>query len=329
MTTELTHSIAINTFLPADKANAWVRMAEAKESLSEYLQTSDLKGQGILLEVKDSTDHLVIDKALTAYSSNIKQMDDTRLEFTNKVSGALIQPFIEKVKAAKESSEVIRLTNVSLQARKKIAEIERFKLHLNSEFTRVAEAYRTTLRNEISHQYRIALEAGSKEGYDQLKAALADLTLPEYNRFNPILLTPQELTEIANAAPALHKSEIVIQMQEEMDATFANFDRDLKEKVVTEVAPAPQPVVSAPALPAKPISKKSAVKVSYKIDTVETAEWAQAVIKAFLANWAACSALVKVSSYGNLSVKQMADALAKMAMEATVYEGLTLSTIEK
>jgi hypothetical protein len=333
--------------LTEPQKEAWLGMAMQKNNVVAKLATYQLQLQNILLKVKDSKIHADIDKCLSEYRSTLKEMVDYRLVFTNKVTAGIITPIMapEKECDIKTNVDYLALVNASLELRQaeqtkaneanvRLAEIARFKAHIENDNNRRAQEYRTILRKEIANQYSIHLRAGEKKGWEEIKAVMKTLDQPVAEKFGVTTLTIDELTEINANANLVDFKAIYAEMMQEFDGVFSNFDNDLAApdkaiEVTTQAVAAAvveeKPVFVTPVAQVQIAGPK--IKKLVEVIVIDTMPWGTAVMQHFILNQDKINIRGAVSK---LTIGQMAAYLGKLATETDCeFKGLILNEVQK
>lgn len=336
---------------------AWISLAEAKNDVLAELTQAELNAQSLL--VVDATSHAAIDAALASYRKAHTEMVELRKGFTSQIEKGITQPLMAFEKRVDPANNEVyqRLNATSLSLRKteagnvaKInqvnAEIAQFKAHCTNEFFRVAAEYRTAIRAEITNQYTFWLNEGVPPDMVKLRTGLELIEVPAADKFKPVLLTKEHMTE---AYATLHQPDyaaIFSEMMEEMDTTFANFRSDLANKPkaierqqqaaqMADLADARQTTDEA-AINTLIVTSEAVmfdtpkIKQTLNIIIVESEAWAKTIMAGFIANMPAMAKYIRVKSWANLSIGQMAEYLGKLATESEIkINGVEYASVER
>lgn len=343
--------------LPQAQQDAWLGMAVVKNSIVAELTQAELNAQSLL--VVDATQYAAIDGALANYRKAHTEMVELRKGFTNQIEKGITQPLMAFEKRVDPSQNEVyqRLAATSLSLRKAEtnsvsqtnqinAEIAQFKAHCANEFFRVAAAYRTAIRAEITNQYTFWLNEGAAPDMVKLRVGLELIEIPAAEKFKPVLLTKEQMTE---AYATLHQpdySAIFSEMMEEMDNTFANFKSDLanKPKAIARQQEASKlanltdtkQAIEEAAINTLIVTSEAVIidtpkiKQTLTITIVESEAWAKTIMAGFIANMPAMVKYIRVKSWANLSIGQMAEYLGKLATETEIkINGVEYASVER
>jgi hypothetical protein len=336
---------------------AWIQMADAKNSLVDELRQSELQAQSLL--VVDTSTYQNIDTALATYRKAHSDMVELRKSFTNQIDKGIIQPLMayEKRVDPKANEVYQRLEKASLALRKEEAdrvtrinqvnqELAQFKAHCSNEFFRCAAEYRAAIRREITNQYAYWLKEGTMPDMKLMKDAMSLIDVPSITKFRPVLITKEQMKAVYDEIHKPNYQSILEEMIEEMDATFANFKSDLanksaalaRQKEAQQLADIQQKqqlaeesaintlIATSEAL----VIAEPTIKRTYSIVVVESEAWAKNVIAGFISNMPHLAKYIRVKSWSKLSIGQMAEYLAKLATDTdTRVNGLTYESIER
>ena len=345
------------TQLTEQQSKAWLGMAQTKNVVASTLAKEELAAQTILM-LPNAPDHQTIDAALAAYRKKVLDVIDYRKQFTNKITTGIIEPLMafEKRLDPKINEQYKTLEIASLDLRKKefekVAainlinqELADFKMHLQTEFWKYVNAYKTEARKQINSFYAMALKAKTKVGVEQALVFLKDIQIAPIVKFRNLHLEKSEMLEIYNAFPKPNMEHAFTDMCDEFTELFEHFDaavlnadaalkaqeekamqmaneenQKLKESIAinTLVGMAETATIAGPK-----IKKTLVVEVS------ENEGWAKAVLGAYLMGFNDC-AKFRRGSFSKMSIGQMADQLGKLATENGVcFANLNLVEIVK
>ena len=343
------------------QAEAWVSLAKAKNEVAFSLQNKELAAQKILLSVEAYGEgYEEIDNALAAYRKAHTEMVIERKQFTGIIDNKIVQPLMEFERRVdpKNNEQYNTLANVSLRLRK--AEKEKvdkqnainqeraqFKIHVENEFLRVASIYESTLRKLISQAYEVWMKAGfEKPDYEGLEKVLRSVKVLPVNKFTPQYLTVEQMTAIYSECEKPNYENRLDGALFIMKKTFENWDNDranaeaaiahareqaalkeMEEKRKAEEEAAFNTLITT----AETVKmEEPRIKRNVVVEVVESEQWAKAVMAAFITNLPHLAKYLKVKSWANLKVGQMADYLGKYATESgETFNGLILNEVEK
>jgi hypothetical protein len=122
-------------------------------------------------------------------------------------------------------------------------------------------------------------------------------------------------SDLANAAAAIE--------QRELDAKIAA--KEIAHKLEAETA-----INTLISNASTPVVETPKIKVELKIEVINSPEWAQLIMTHFIANMPTLIKYVRVKTWDNLSIGQMATAISKHASETgETYKGILYSEICK
>ncbi len=327
--------------------NAWLKMAAAKNQLTETLSGLELKAQGLLLPIKNSNDYAAIDAAIADYKKVHAEMIEKRKHFTTAIDSGIIQPLMafEKRIDPKTNADLIAASTLSLSLRKieqekaalqnaKNAEVAAFKAFVQNEFARVVHEYRTDIRKETARYYKSCLETNNNTETELAKKLLKEIAPPKINKFNASYISKEEMTLIYAEIRKPNYEEIISDLLEEFDTMFANFESDVanaaaaikhqqqqqklfemeEEKKLNEEMAINTLIASSESV----IVEASKIKTYLQIVVIESESWAKSVISAFIINLPHLTKYIRVKSWSKLSIGQMADYLSKLATDEGV-----------
>lgn len=361
MTNEITTTAPAPVAAPLTEAqkNAWVGMAVAKNQIAAELQNAELAAQSILIPMSTQADHKIIDAVCADYRKKYTDMVEHRKTFTGLLEAGVIAPLMayEKRIDPKSNETYLGLQKRSLTLRQaeadkaakanaKNAEIASFKAHCANEFYRINEDLRGRIRAEVSTQYRLHLESRLSPQLDDLAARIAALPTDGIQKFTPKLLNGAELTEIFMTLNRPDVAAVYAEGNELLHKTFANFDSDLANAAAAiayneqqkQLADAEAPAAAAQEMAMNTIIAIAEtvqidapkIKKTMVVQFVESDAWAVPVMAAFITNRQHLIKYVRVKSWANLTVGQMAGALGQLATETgATYQNLILNEIQK
>lgn len=349
----------IETTPSTQQIEAWVQLAQNKNELTQKLANSELALQKILLDV-NVNDYKTIDEALATYRKSHTILIESRKEFTSIIDANIVQPLMQFEKRAdpKVNTLYLELTTTSLNLRQVAAkkahefqsienEKNMFTNHCINEFLRIESKYIQDLNNTIDIGYAANLTSGTPtpnlidiEGNlrgvkidairkftpgiitkEQMQELFLQLEQPSYNAIleNKILQLPHIFinyeTDLANAAAAIEVREL----EAKIAAKEIAHKLEAETAINTLISNASTPVVETPK-----------IKVELKIEVINSSEWAQLIMTHFIANMPTLVKYVRVKTWDNLSIGQMATAIAKHATDTgETYKGILYSEVCK
>lgn len=363
MTPELKSKLEVlKQSLPEINQLSWLQLGVAKATTKSEMQKLALKLQSVLTGWdKMSLENL--QNAIVEYKKGLAMMPEIRKAYTRFLD-IISNELMSIQKAAESYEELSSAEKRFLELRKekekedqklndKIQEAARFKAHVKNEYLRVQTEYIIALKKTISDSYLQALrddltEDGLKKYIDVTKAALADVKIGGVTKFTPYNHhTPEELTAIhktiekpdyaydLSSAVASVDSQFVLYWNDKKAGEKAkeyiqnqqkNLESELKEH--TQTASAVNELISK-ASSAEVLPDPNIKSIKRKVEIVvkdNDPQCALIIIANFVKYFQTCKPRLKVTKWGNLSVKQMAAALQE---EDIMIEGLEYNTIEK
>lgn len=341
--------------LTESQKGAWLGMAVKKNEVLSQLKMMQLQAQSILLCAKESTDHVVIDKAQKEYRAAFTALQEVRKGFTNKINMGIIEPLMafEKAMDIKINEDYLYLSTTSLVLRQneaakakaandRLNEIAAFKLHIDNDNYRRAMEYRNIIQKNILLQYSIQLRENNKEGWDVIKQMFKNIDLPLSEKFEAKILTKDELLKIFEGAKKVNFENIYNEKMIDFDNIFSNFDSDIAQseaaikhhqvlddlRVNNEIeAHNINNAISSLIAKADTIQiEPPKIKTIKEVEVVQNLAWVAAVT----INFNFYKPNVNVKKLESLTVGQMAVALGKLATETGCsFKGLILNEIQK
>jgi hypothetical protein len=337
----------------------WLAFAQKSQTVRESLQAKELKLQALCNT--DSNDYNTIDGIITTYDKELKVLIAERMQFTKMIETNLIEPAMAFEKRAKEYQGYTKLKEASLQLRKaaeaqaqasKAIEQEKgeFRTHVMNEWKRIETDYVIALSNETNAMYAECLK--NKEPKPQLHLLfnrMEQVSKPAPAKFTPQHLSREQMTEIYNSIAKIDFSARLQESKANAQALFDNHyaaalanseaaieqmkkDAALKEAKIKNDADKAMAVNTLVAKAEVSMAVIEAPKIKRELQPVivENTQWALNVMMQFVRLEADLWKHVRVKSFANLSIEQMAKALAKHHSDTgEVIDGLTFKEIEK
>lgn len=338
---------------------AWVQLAQTKNELTQKLANSELALQKILLDV-NVNDHKAIDEALQTYRKSHTMLIETRKEFTSIIEANIVQPLMQFEKRAdpKVNANYSDLTTISLNLRqiaaKKAHEFQAmeneknmFTNHCINEFLRIESKYIQDLNNAIDTGYAANLSSGTPTPHlELLEANLRDVKLDSIRKFVPVIITKEQMQELFLKVEQPKYNEILENKISQLPHIFINYESDLANAAAAIEAREIEAKIAAKEIAQKleaetaintlisqastPVVETPKIKVELKIEVVNSPEWAQLIMTHFIANMPTLVKYVRVKTWDNLSIGQMATAIAKHATDTgETYKGILYSELCK
>jgi hypothetical protein len=338
---------------------AWVQLAQKKNELTQKLANSELALQKILLDV-NVNDYKTIDEALAVYRKSHTSLIETRKEFTSIIDANIVQPLMQFEKRAdpKVNTLYLELTTTSLNLRqiaaKKAHEFQSieneknmFTNHCINEFLRIESKYIQDLNNEVDSCYSQFLSQGIKEPMlAEVEAFLRGVKLDAIRKFVPIIITKEQMQELFLKVEQPKYNDILENKIAMLPQIFINYETDLANAAAAIEARELEAKIAAKEIEQKleaetaintlisnastPVVETPKIKVELKIEVINSPEWAQLIMTHFIANMPTLVKYVRVKTWDNLSIGQMATAIAKHATDTgETYKGILYSELCK
>jgi hypothetical protein len=338
---------------------SWLGLAQKSQMLKDSLQAKELKLQ--MLCKTHSNDYKTIDGIIATYDKELKVMIAERMQFTSIIQTNLIDPVMVFEKRAKEFEGYHSLKSKSLELRKAaendskrqsaiIEETADFKAHIQNEWKRIESDYVIALSKHIDSFFAQSLEANEQSpDLTKLWSIMDAQVKPAPVKFSPVNLTREQMLEINKEIPAPDFKSRLMESKQNAKALFDNHykaalaNKDAAIEQIQKDAAAKEAAIKREAektqavnvLIAKAESHSAVVQApKIKRDLVpvveESPKWALGVIMQFVRLEADLWKHIRVKSYANLTVDQMAKALAKYHAETgEVIDGVQFTEIEK
>lgn len=356
-----TPAVQTVTMQLTEQQATWAVLPLQKNALADDLQKRELTAQGLLQQAEAAgDDHHVIDTNLAAYRKLHTEMVEARKPFTGMIQDRIIAPLMEfekRVDPAKnqlyvslfnKSVDIRRKENLKAQeANAREQEKANFKIHFTNEYTRIVGLYQAIVIREANNIYASYLRGKVQDPkIIDLKQELAKIPTPELNRFNARYLHKEVMEELFKEVVQPNWQGVFDDLMIQVDNLFANYSSDLANAEAAIKAQEDATALAAQKADAKiaeeqamntlvmkaetPTIEGPAIKRNLQVKTVESEAWAKAVMAAFIVNLPSLAKWLRVKSWGNLKVSQMADYLGKLATETgEVFNGLELEEICK
>jgi hypothetical protein len=349
----------ITTEPTPEQMNAWSVMVRKKNELTHVLTTSELELQQILLSV-DVKDHKSIDEALANYRKKHGDLKENRLNFTRLIEEKLFAPLMafEKRAEPKTNEQYLKLDITSLELRKGANEAAakkqayenekaRFLAHCANEFMRIEAQYINELNNQIDTAYSAFLTAAiNPPPISNVEVNMGAVKVGQMNKFDPALLTKEDMQALYLTLTPTQYIQILADKIAMLPQVFANYEvdlanssaaierRELDAKIASQEAAAKleaeASVNNLIATASGPQIETAKIKKELKIEPINTQAWAQLIMTQFIANLPTLVSYLRVKTWANLSIQQMADAIAKYATETgETFKGVVYTEILK
>jgi len=340
----------------------WLTLAAKRIDITEQLKVDELVVQQKVNELAKLKDLPKVQALLKEAKNIAAEAKEKRMSLTGLITDKIFTPLMEHEK--RNEALIKSATEIELKLRldaekdasekvKKQEELSAFKSHVQNEYSRIAMEYRIKTTKEIAFYYKDALERDKLMNKTELgkyvqmiKDGLALLELPKFTKFEPKLITQQEMTDaFKSVTPYKHQDDLRL-AQESVDTKFAMYEQDFQNKETAlkqseeeaesnvaeleqehNIESATNVLVNAASVAMVTVPK---VKREMKVVVFESQDWAMAIIAHFVKNWQNGMKFVKVKSLAKLSIQQMADALGKIYTENGVaMDGLQFTEVKK
>jgi hypothetical protein len=338
---------------------AWVELASKKNEIAQVLTNAELELQQILLKC-DVKDYKAIDAALAEYRKKQTEMVETRKSFTSIIDANIVQPLMafEKRVDTKTNAKYAELGNISLTLRqiaeseaRKLQELQnevgRFLGHCTNEFLRIETKYIHDLNTEVDAQYAYNLNAGVKQPmFAEIEAYLRGVKLDAIRKFDFVLLSKEKMQELFATVPQPNYNHILQNKIDMLEQIFINYSSDLANVAATIERRELDAKIAAKEAEEKLIAESSInnliasatveqvevpkIKTELIIEPINSPEWATLIMTQFISNLPTLFKLVRVKAWENLSIGQMAAAIAKHATDTgETYKGIIYKELKK
>jgi len=241
-------------------------------------------------------------------------------------------------KAASEASAKANAVN---------AEKGQYRAFVVNENLRISESYRIALNAVIEGYFKECLEANIESPFmENLWGRMGDVPAPVYMKYTSDVLNRDEKAIIFAEVGAVDKNKIFDDCKETAVLTFSNYAAALKNKAAA-IAHMEENAGKAAQQSAAKVAQETAIntlvitsdvakveapriKVTMEIETEESEAWAKAVMANFMRLLPELTKYLRIRSWGNLSLNQMAAAIAKYSTETgDLVTGLKYKEVEK
>jgi hypothetical protein len=307
------------------------------DSLKAQYQKAALTFQSLLQQ-----DNLA--EGIKEAKKQLKEVKDKRLDLTRQVEETFITPFILmerqldaliKEASGRELEMRIALEKRIQEANAIIAEEADFKAFCENEWYRIAQTYRMELKAFILDCYQTHLKNRTatpvKTIVRDVQESLSMVRLSAMAKYQPRHLTKERMAELY---AGIHKYDNALDLataKSQVEVQFLTYEMDLAnaelvskqieaekqaafEKSQQEIA-MNQATTTLIAQAEAVTIELPKVKRELKVVIVESELWAVSVCNNFIRLLPQVAPYLRVKSWGNLTLSQMADALAKYMSE--------------
>lgn len=344
--------------VPRARQLSWLQLSNLKLTTEKQLEGKILEAQQIL-SGWETMELIPLQAVVEKAKKTIGEMPELRKSFTryiDKISDSLME--IQKRGEGLEvlSKAIARELELKLkkesdddEATIKAKEIAAFKAHVQNEYVRISTAYRVALMNHITNSYVAALDTdftddGLIDYMNKIAEGLKKIQRDSPVKFVDYKLTPKDkLNEVHGTIPAPNYDQILTEAVGLISQRFTMYHQDKQnaelakaqvkketETLTTNATSQAQKIQAVNNLVSKgastgivdtlPGAKK--VKRKMVIELQDTAEETIKIMSEFLARWDDVAPKLKIKSWANLSIKQMAGALQELdtQIEGLVYK---------
>jgi len=342
-----------------DVQKGWLQMSDKVANLKSSLQAQEMNLQA--LANKPASTYEEIDGIIVKYDKDLKIMIAERMQFTQLIDTMLIKPMMEYEKRCKDLPQYHSLKMKSLELRKaaeseslqaKQIEDEKasFKSYVENEWIRIQTDYVIELSRLIDKYYQDALEANIEHpDLEPLFKQMETIKPPKPNKYSPVLLTKEMMIEINSTIDAPDFKARLAESQDNATAlfrdhyaaAFANKTsaiEQMKKDAIAKEAKIKQDAEKSQAINVLVAKAEShsvtivAPKIKRDLQPIinDTPQWALNVMMQFIRLEADLWKHIRVKTYANITIEQMAKALAKYHSETgEVITGVEFKEIEK
>lgn len=338
----------------------YLALSHRREILFKNLQAGELAVQSFLNDISNDKDIASVQKKIGSAKEIISADIAQRLLFTNLLKEKVVMPSMEFEKrnetllAVAAAHELVLRKEAAAKAQEGNAlkqEETAFTTHFTNEFYSVAAEYRQTMAHWCHHYYQEALRR--KEPVKTIQAYI-EATKPILLAFAPrpltpfpnrTLVTPERAKELYGSITKYNHLEDQAAALKSFESLFVMYAQDLKNaeaaiassqtSLNTAVQQEQQAVIMETSVnnlvaSAGAVIEGPVIKVQVKAALEQSEQYALKVLSATIKNWNSIKKFIKVKKWTNLSVEQMAEALAKLVSETGVpVAGLETVEIEK
>lgn len=349
----------IKTQPTAQQMSAWEVVVRKKNELTQTLTNAELELQGILLSANVS-DYKAIDEALATYRKKHGELKENRLTFTRLIEEKLFAPLMafEKRADPKSNEQYLKLDTASLELRKAANEaaakvqaleneIASFISHCTNENLRLEANYINELNNQIDIGYAAMLEANvNPPMLGNIEVNMKAVKVGAVSKFNAVLLTKEQMQEVCKCITLPNYAQILADKIAFLPQVFLNYESDLANKAAAIERRELDAKIAAQEAAAKVEAEASVnnliasagtvqietakIKKELKIEPINSQAWAQLIMTQFIANLPTLVSYLRVKTWANLSIQQMADAMAKHANDTgETFKGIVYVEVLK
>lgn len=323
----------------------WLKLAEIRNTLFNDLQLAELQVQQLTANGTASNNLEEVKEVLINAKKVIAEAKEKRLAFSRMIDEKLLTPAIQYEKRAAE--KIQELANHELNLRKEeeekaqkanaiLSEEAEFKAFFLNEGYRIAAEFRGRLAKFVNEAYQLALK--TQMSLKDIPAHLlqyVEIFKNEkplsYKKFERKLISQERAMELYNTVPKFQYEAAINEAISDLHKRFENYELDLANAEAA-IEAAKKEAEKKEEEQAKKLAEETAVnnlmakaeaatidapkiKRELKIEFENTQSFAALIIANFLKNMIDCIDYIRVKNFENLTVGQMADALAKLATE--------------
>jgi hypothetical protein len=340
---EITLPVTTAELTPQQKG--WLKLAAHKDVTFKGLQEKELAVQSLLNKIEENKDLERVQEKLKQAKATAAEGKDQRLQFTNLIKEKLVtaaMAFETRNEALIKTAETheLSLRTKAVEDNDKVSKLSKeeseFKAHFVNENFRIAANFRANLSKLINHYYVTALEkktppAKIKEYKDGIVPIIRAAKVEEKPaKFVRVLITQERAAELFKEVTPYNPQNNIEEAVKSIDEKFSMYAQDLQnaqaaiensKKTLEDTIQKEQQnltiethtnnlIASADVVVSGPTIKK---EVKAALENSEA--YAIKVITASVQHWNAIKKFFKVKKWTNLSIEQLAEALAKLTSE--------------
>jgi hypothetical protein len=345
--------------IPLPRQLSWLQLSNLKLSTEKQLEAKILELQQSL-NGWDKMELLALQEAISKAKAILVQIPELRKSFTRYLD--TISDQMMSIQKRAEGLEALGLAvkrELDLKIKKeendnkaslKGTEASNFKAHVQNEYVRISSQYRLDLGEHVNNAYIHALDQpytddGLIQYLNKVAAELKEIKKAPPIKFNYTLHKPEELNAIHATIPAPNYDAILTEVIGSISERFKMYHQDrqnaeLAKAQVSKENESNKNMIESQAKKDQAVNTLLAKGESVVIDTLpgakkvkrkyviviqETPEDTKKIIGEFLAHWNEVAPKLKIKTWANLSIKQMAAALQEIdeQISGLVYQEVT------
>lgn len=326
----------------------YLLIAQKRSETSAMLEKDELEIQRILKDITLDQDWESVKNRIKEARDLAEASKQKRLIFTTFIHENIVVKAMEFEK--RNTTLITDAGNHEFALRKKAQaeqaereahskELNSFRAHLQNENFRIAAEYRFELEKMASESYATALKQKQpvkeiKAYIEKIEAFMRDIKVGKMQKFELLKLTKEEAKKEFEGVTAYNPAADLEAAIEKMKLLFDNYKADLKNaeaaaeavekqlkveehkmEEAVEVESASNILIAQAGVVSVTGSAAPKIKVKTVIVEEATEAWAFAVITQFVKHSQSVKQYLKVRTWSNLKVSQMADALGALITE--------------